>query len=591
MQYVQSRVRQQHTNDGRKSNVCHSKDTSRCRTSSMCSICLYPGKNGRCSTIIENSQIGMSRHIGFVYQDTSGRHLGQEWKTQSFLLKEIFMVIFWQDCLWERQIENILLKYSWEMVSNLECLFVHREKGLFSSVYVGDIKLAGKKQNIDPMWKLLNTEVDSGEPTSSLDHVYLVCTQKQCETSKDIVDNYRAMFESRISAGGAEKLPFLQNLRISSWSYDMEGHAKTCVERYCELANKTAQQLYKVSTPCIDDHHFKEEELKSVGDLAKVSSQVVLKCLYLARIGRPDISMVSEQTCTIDYNMDQSLWQTICRLISYIHHSCDCKQYCHVGNIAKQCRLGLFQDSDFAGDLEDSKSASGGTLCVFGSHTLVPIGWMCKKQTSVSHNSTESEIISLDIGLRLDGISALDLWDLIVSVLGNTTQNHDRTGKPVVCRDKDHVQSRGMFNVLDMGRPVVRPMISNQNLRVSWKPVNPQDCVWKNLYRITMRTIWQEKETIHYSITIWCTNLFLCPKPWKFPQQRQQWTRNRKNWRKFRHGTWRKSEVRKRWSMKQGRRAQKFILLHWWTYVIWKMLNWRQSTRNTKVELYSVVIL
>ena len=35
---------------------------------------------------------------------------------------------------------------------------------------------------------------------------------------------------------------------------------------------------------------------------------------------------------------------------------------------------------------------------------------------------------------------------------------------------------------VSMGRPVVRPMISNQNLRVSWKPVNPQDCVWKWKY-------------------------------------------------------------------------------------------------------------
>ena len=76
---------------------------------------------------------------------------------------------------------------------------------------------------------------------------------------------------------------------------------------------------------------------------------------------------------------------------------------------------------------------------------------MCKKQTSVSHSSTESEIISLDAGLRLDGIPALDLWDLIVLVLGNTTQNHDRTGQPVVCRDAGHAQgqqSRGMSNVL-----------------------------------------------------------------------------------------------------------------------------------------------
>ena len=100
------------------------------------------------------------------------------------------------------------------------------------------------------------------------------------------------------------------------------------------------------------------------------------------------------------------------------------KQYCHVGNTAKQCGLGLFQDSDFAGDIEDSKSSSGGTLCIFGSHTFVPISWMCKKQTSVSHSSTASEIISLDAGLRLDGKPALDLWNLIVAVLGNTNQSH-----------------------------------------------------------------------------------------------------------------------------------------------------------------------
>ena len=80
-------------------------------------------------------------------------------------------------------------------------LFIVSEKGLFLSVYEFDIKLVGKKQNLDPMWKLLNKEVDLGEPTSFLDHVYLGCTQRQCEISKDIVDNHRTMFESRISAG------------------------------------------------------------------------------------------------------------------------------------------------------------------------------------------------------------------------------------------------------------------------------------------------------------------------------------------------------------------------------------------------------
>ena len=98
--------------------------------------------------------------------------------------------------LWERLCEKILLKHGWEKIPNWECLFVHHEKGLFLSVYVDDMKLAGKKHKLDPMWKVLNKEVDLGEPTSFLDHVYLVCTERQCQISKDIVDNYRTMFES-----------------------------------------------------------------------------------------------------------------------------------------------------------------------------------------------------------------------------------------------------------------------------------------------------------------------------------------------------------------------------------------------------------
>ena len=145
-----------------------------------------------------------------------------------------------------------------------------------------------------------------------------------------------------------------------------------------------------------------------------------------------------------------TMWTKACdkrlhRLISYIHHTSEYKKYCHVGNTAKQCRLGLFQDSDFAGDLEDSKSTSGGTLCVFGSHTFVPKSWMCQKQTSVSHNSTESEIVSLDAGLRLDGIPALELWDLIFAVLHGNTHQQNQGDEHIgfVCGDGFMSRSRG----------------------------------------------------------------------------------------------------------------------------------------------------
>ena len=73
---------------------------------------------------------------------------------------------------------------------------------------------------------------------------------------------------------------------------------------------------------------------------------------------------------------------------------------------------------------------------------------MCKKQTSVSHSSTESEIISLDTGLRLDGLPALELWDLIVSVFGSVSQVSDRSGQP----DNDvhkHHKSQKRINAME----------------------------------------------------------------------------------------------------------------------------------------------
>ena len=83
-------------------------------------------------------------------------------------------------------------------------------------------------------------DVDLGEPTSFFDHVYLGCAQRECRISRNIG---RLLPVTEKSDGN-----------ISSWSYDMEGYAKKCVQRYCELVNKTTQQLYKAATPRIGDH-------------------------------------------------------------------------------------------------------------------------------------------------------------------------------------------------------------------------------------------------------------------------------------------------------------------------------------------------
>ena len=181
---------------------------------------------------------------------------------------------------WKRQFEKVLSEHGWEKVPNWECVFINREKGLFLSVYVDDIKLAEKKQNINPTWKILMIDDDLertdiilrprilGMQSKRRSNKQRYCGQLQSHVwIQDVSWRYRKWLYSEKS-----------DANLSSWSYDMEGHAKKCVDRFCKLANKTTQQLYKVGTPCTDDHQFREEEIGSVEELSTFCSQIVLRC-------------------------------------------------------------------------------------------------------------------------------------------------------------------------------------------------------------------------------------------------------------------------------------------------------------------------
>ena len=142
--------------------------------------------------------------------------------------------------------------------------------------------------------------------------------------------------------------------------------------------------------------------------------------------------MVSEQICTNDRKMDQRAWQ---KIISFdlLHSSYMCLQtifsrgkHCKTMQIGSVSRLRFCRRSLRIQILHQVEH------CAFSEVTrLFPISWMCKKQPSVSHSSTESEIILLDAGFRMDGTPALDSWGLIVTVLhGNTHQNDQVWGDP-----------------------------------------------------------------------------------------------------------------------------------------------------------------
>ena len=139
--------------------------------------------------------------------------------------------------------------------------------------------------------------------------------------------------------------------------------------------------------------------------------------------------------------MDTRLSQTTGNINLRHYRTRDCRQDFHVGNAAQHCPLGLFQDSDFAGDLEDSK------LCLFGCRTFAPICCMRKNQTSVSHSSTESEIMSPD-ALRRDGLLALDLWNMVIEVLHSPNNTTTTTNPASVkrCEARDSSRNHTKLN-------------------------------------------------------------------------------------------------------------------------------------------------
>ena len=111
-----------------------------------------------------------------------------------------------------------LRRFYWNSVGKKyrigQCLFVHRRQGLFLSVYVDDIKMAGRQQNTAPKWKKLMKNVDLED-------------RRECKPNEATIDQCREMFESRFSATATEKLPVWEKhlARTVAWSYDMDGPA------------------------------------------------------------------------------------------------------------------------------------------------------------------------------------------------------------------------------------------------------------------------------------------------------------------------------------------------------------------------------
>ena len=114
------------------------------------------------------------------------------------------------------------------------------------------------------------------------------------------------MFELRVSPGATE----IAEVGKSSRKY-------SCVVLPISKRRSSCTEFRVLASMIIIS---RRKELESVGELSKGCTQIVLKCLYLARTGGPDILWsVNELARSV------TKWAPACdrrfpRLTSYIHH-------------------------------------------------------------------------------------------------------------------------------------------------------------------------------------------------------------------------------------------------------------------------------
>ena len=399
------------SNNHSKSDACHCKITWLWWTSSRLRVTIHSGEDGGRSQI---AQIPESE-CPEVWIRLPRRKWPKSWEKIEdpvVLLERNLYGHPLEGLLWERRFEEAFLELGWGKVPNWECLFVHRKQGLCLSVYME----AGRKQNMAPMWKKLMKLVDVGEPTSFLDHVFfaMYSTWLQIERAHYLKNTEGAT--RKITGIGKTSLG-----RRSRGPATLRDMLKNALSDTVNCQTRKWCNFTKFQVLCLDDHHFKEEELESVGEFFKSMLKDYLKCLCLARIGRPDIQWSVNKLARSVTNMGSGMWQMISKtdFLHSSHKRFPIELWC--GKHGTALQTGIVPRLVFCWRPRRLKINFMRIFCAYlESHTFVLVSWMCKKQNAVSHGSTESEMLFLCAGLRLDGFLALDLWDMVIEVLRST---------------------------------------------------------------------------------------------------------------------------------------------------------------------------
>ena len=162
------------------------------------------------------------------------------------------------------------------------------------------------------------------------------------------------------------------NTSYTTMAFRMPEYAEQIVQTYCELTGTTPDKLRQVTTPSLAESAMTDEEISMPGELHDSASRILMRCLWLARLCRADISfavtrLASRVTRWTAWEDRQTL-----RLVSYIHHT-----------------------RDLAACPYTSRSTSGIVVHIGTGQSAFPVMWQSRKQTSVARSTPEAEMISM----------------------------------------------------------------------------------------------------------------------------------------------------------------------------------------------------
>ena len=274
--------------------------------------------------------------------------------------------------LWQQHLEKVVKSLGVEPIPSFPSNSVFRRGGngqhtLLLNIYVDDCRLAGGTVEIQrKFWEELRQKVNL-EP------------------------------EEFISSHGTKILGRLHSINRNpnqiTMTYDMRLYTQGIIDLYCELTGTSVDKLKQAITPCLPESSMTDTDFETEGILHKHAARILMRCLWLSRLSRPDISFaVGRLTTRVSKWTAWEDRQTL-RLISYLNSTKGHMMRAAVEPKAKPEIL-VFTDSDFASCPYTSRSTSGIIYVMWTGESYFPILWSSKKQASTARSTTEAELIA-----------------------------------------------------------------------------------------------------------------------------------------------------------------------------------------------------